>query len=59
MDPHVDTVRYGGRIHFWGRIKIWEVINKNGQIVNNKTFFGMLGTIQNYKYQYQFVFILE
>ena len=31
---------------------------KNGQIVNNKIFFGMLGTIPNHECEYVFVFIL-
>ena len=33
------------------------VINKNGQIVNSKIFFGMLGTIPNYEFENIFVFL--
>ena len=29
-------------------------INKDGQIVNNKIFLGMLGTIPNHEYEYNF-----
>ena len=41
--------QYGRGVEFiLGRILIWGVINKSGQIVNNKIFFGMLGTIPNH-----------
>ena len=34
MDPHVDTIRKGVRIHFGGASKFGGLLNENGQIVN-------------------------
>ena len=46
----------GGSNSFWGRILIWGAISKTGQIVNNKIFLRMLGTIPNHEYEYESVF---
>ena len=63
MDPHVDTIRGGGGGGFiyiiLGPYLNLGVINKTGQIVNNKIFLGRLGTIPNHEYESVFTFIIH